>query len=177
MQWSYIYRSVSRDQFWKQKFVSWDRCFDFKNIFAEKFSKILAFFARTTASFWENLIITLVFEKNANFFAGNWQKSQKIVIDPWSGTPIKKLPSGSWREHRDRLGSHQQQPGRPGRQIKFRSFLQGSSAARRSRDRCYKIPNRLLKNAMFVRSYLWLSYFLGSATPCASPPPRPSIFS
>jgi hypothetical protein len=26
------------------------------------------------------VIITLVFEKNANFFAKNWQKSQKIVI-------------------------------------------------------------------------------------------------
>jgi hypothetical protein len=26
------------------------------------------------------LIITLVFEKNANFFTENWQKSQKIVI-------------------------------------------------------------------------------------------------
>jgi hypothetical protein len=26
------------------------------------------------------VIITLVFEKNANFFAENWQKSQKIVI-------------------------------------------------------------------------------------------------
>jgi hypothetical protein len=26
------------------------------------------------------MIITLVFEKNANFFAENWQKSQKIVI-------------------------------------------------------------------------------------------------
>jgi hypothetical protein len=26
------------------------------------------------------LIITLVFEKNANFFAENWQKSQKVVI-------------------------------------------------------------------------------------------------
>jgi hypothetical protein len=26
------------------------------------------------------LIITLVFEKNANFFAENWQKSPKIVI-------------------------------------------------------------------------------------------------
>jgi hypothetical protein len=28
----------------------------------------------------KNLIITLVFEKNANIFAENWQKSQKIVI-------------------------------------------------------------------------------------------------
>jgi hypothetical protein len=26
------------------------------------------------------VIITLVFEKNANFFAENWEKSQKIVI-------------------------------------------------------------------------------------------------
>jgi hypothetical protein len=26
------------------------------------------------------LIITLVFEKNANFFAENWRNSQKIVI-------------------------------------------------------------------------------------------------
>jgi hypothetical protein len=26
------------------------------------------------------LILTLVFEKNANFFAENWPKSQKIVI-------------------------------------------------------------------------------------------------
>jgi hypothetical protein len=26
------------------------------------------------------VITTLVFEKNANFFAENWQKSQKIVI-------------------------------------------------------------------------------------------------
>jgi hypothetical protein len=35
----------------------------------------------------QNLIITLVFEKNANFLAENCQKSQKIVIlniDPWS---------------------------------------------------------------------------------------------
>jgi hypothetical protein len=40
----------------------------------------LAFFAQTTASFCKNLIITLFFEKNSNFFAENWQKSQKIVI-------------------------------------------------------------------------------------------------
>jgi hypothetical protein len=42
--------------------------------------KILAFFAQTTASFCKKLIITLVFEKNAIFFAENWQKSQKNVI-------------------------------------------------------------------------------------------------
>jgi hypothetical protein len=28
----------------------------------------------------KKLIITLVFKKNANFFAENWEKSQKIVI-------------------------------------------------------------------------------------------------
>jgi hypothetical protein len=39
----------------------------------------LAFFAQTTAGFCKNLIITFVLEKNANFFAENWQKSQKIV--------------------------------------------------------------------------------------------------
>jgi hypothetical protein len=50
-------------------------------IFSPKnLAKILAFFAQTNASFCKNLIITLVFKKNANIFAENWQKSQKIVI-------------------------------------------------------------------------------------------------
>jgi phosphoserine aminotransferase len=50
-------------------------------IFSPKnFTKILAFFAQATASFYKKLIITLVFEKNAISFAENWQKSQKIVI-------------------------------------------------------------------------------------------------
>jgi hypothetical protein len=50
-------------------------------IFSPKIlAKILAFFAQTAATFCKNLIITLVFEKNANFFAENWQKSQKIMI-------------------------------------------------------------------------------------------------
>jgi hypothetical protein len=43
-------------------------------------AKILAFFAQTAASFSKNLIVTLAFEKNTNFFAKNWQKSQKTVI-------------------------------------------------------------------------------------------------
>jgi hypothetical protein len=51
------------------------KIFSLKNL-----AKILAFFAQTTASFCKTLIITLVFEKNANFFAENWHKSQKIVI-------------------------------------------------------------------------------------------------
>jgi hypothetical protein len=45
----------------------------FKNIFSEK------------------SCITLVFEKNANFFAENWQKSQKIVII--TSTPRSPWPS------------------------------------------------------------------------------------
>jgi hypothetical protein len=57
-------------------FCTWDRCYDFKNIFAEKFkTKILLLLV-----FAKIVIITLVFEKNTNFFAENWQKSQKIVI-------------------------------------------------------------------------------------------------
>jgi hypothetical protein len=51
-----------------------DRCYYFKNIFGKTF----AFYAPTTAIFL--MILTLVFEKNANFFAENWQKSQKIAV-------------------------------------------------------------------------------------------------
>jgi hypothetical protein len=42
----------------------WHRCYDLKKI-AEKFGENLAFFAKTTVCFCKNLIITLVFEKNA----------------------------------------------------------------------------------------------------------------
>jgi hypothetical protein len=40
----------------------------------------LAFLAQNKAKLCKILIITLVFDKNANFFAENRQKSQKIVI-------------------------------------------------------------------------------------------------
>jgi hypothetical protein len=36
----------------------------------------------------KKMIITLVFKKNANFFAENWEKSQKIVII--TSTPVCK---------------------------------------------------------------------------------------
>jgi hypothetical protein len=50
-------------------------------IFSPKISaKKLAFLTQNKAKICEILIITLVFEKNANFFAENCQKSQKIVI-------------------------------------------------------------------------------------------------
>jgi hypothetical protein len=50
-------------------------------IFSPKNSaKKLAFLTQNKGKLCKFLIITLVFEKNANFFAENWRKSQKIVI-------------------------------------------------------------------------------------------------
>jgi hypothetical protein len=51
-----------------------------KNTFAEKIGKKVAFLTQNIAKLCKVLIITLVFEKNDNFFAENGQKSQKIVI-------------------------------------------------------------------------------------------------
>jgi hypothetical protein len=56
----------------------WDRFYDF--VFAEFFGEKWAFLTENKANFKKNLIVTLVFEKNANFFAENCQKSQKKVI-------------------------------------------------------------------------------------------------
>jgi hypothetical protein len=52
----------------------------FKNIFAKKSAKKLAFFTQNKAKLCKILIITLIFEKNAKFFVENCRKSQKIVI-------------------------------------------------------------------------------------------------
>jgi hypothetical protein len=61
--------------------ATWDQYYDFLNIFAEKFSEnIGVFLLKLLLVFAKIVIITLVFEKNANFFAENWQKSPKIVI-------------------------------------------------------------------------------------------------
>jgi hypothetical protein len=49
-------------------------------LFAEKFSKKLAFLTQNKAKLWNILKITLFFEKSANIFAENCRKSQKIVI-------------------------------------------------------------------------------------------------
>jgi hypothetical protein len=72
--------SVLRDSSGRFLDQFWDRCYDFKNIFAEKNAKKLAFLTQNKAKLCKFLIITLDFEKNAIFFAENWQKSQKIVI-------------------------------------------------------------------------------------------------
>jgi hypothetical protein len=52
----------------------------FKIFSPKKSAKILAFLTQNKTKFGKSLIITLVFEKNANFFAENCRKSQKIVI-------------------------------------------------------------------------------------------------
>jgi hypothetical protein len=43
-------------------------------------AKKLAFLTQNKDKKCKNLIITLVFEKNANFVGEKWQKSQKILI-------------------------------------------------------------------------------------------------
>jgi hypothetical protein len=65
----------------------WDRCWDFFDIFAEEFSKKMAFLTPNKAKLCKILIKALVFEKNAIFFG---RKLSKIAencdhnIDPWS---------------------------------------------------------------------------------------------
>jgi hypothetical protein len=46
----------------------------------KKLATKLVFLTLNKDKLSKNLIITLVFEKNANFFVENWQKLQKIVI-------------------------------------------------------------------------------------------------
>jgi hypothetical protein len=48
-------------------FPSRDRCYDFLNIFAEKFSKKLAFLIQNKTKLCKILFITMIFEKNAIF--------------------------------------------------------------------------------------------------------------
>jgi hypothetical protein len=52
----------------------------FKIFSPKNLAKKLAFLTQTKAKLFKNLIITLVFEKNAKFFAENCLILQKIVI-------------------------------------------------------------------------------------------------
>jgi hypothetical protein len=53
----------------------------------------MSFLTQNKPKLCKLLIITLVFEKNANIFAENWQKSQKIVIiTSTSGHPGVDFP-------------------------------------------------------------------------------------
>jgi hypothetical protein len=49
-------------------------------IFSQKMANILEFLTQNKAKLCKNLIITMAFEKNGNFFSENWQKSPKLVI-------------------------------------------------------------------------------------------------
>jgi hypothetical protein len=58
--------------------------------FRQKISEKICVSDSKKAKLCKILIVTLIFEKNANFFAENCQKSQKIVIitsTPWSPNP------------------------------------------------------------------------------------------
>jgi hypothetical protein len=52
----------------------------FKIFSRKKIAKKLAFLTQNKAKLCKFLITTLDFEKRVNFFAENWQKSQKNVI-------------------------------------------------------------------------------------------------
>jgi hypothetical protein len=51
----------------------------FKKFSPKIIAKKLAIMTRNEAELCKNLIIKLVFEKNANFFTENWQQSPKIT--------------------------------------------------------------------------------------------------
>jgi hypothetical protein len=64
-----------------------DRCYDFKNIFAEEIrrKKLLHILTQITAIKVAKGIITLGFKKNANFFHRKWVKIAENIyhnIDP-----------------------------------------------------------------------------------------------
>jgi hypothetical protein len=65
----YPFLSAKRTFLAKSTFLepAWDRCYDFKNIFAKKSAKKLAFLSQNKAKLCKKIIITLVFEKNAIF--------------------------------------------------------------------------------------------------------------
>jgi hypothetical protein len=67
-----------------------DRCYDFKIFSLKKSAKKLAVLTQNKAKLFNNMIITLFFEKNANFFAENCRKSQKSVII--TSTPGSRRP-------------------------------------------------------------------------------------
>jgi hypothetical protein len=60
--------------------TTWGQCYDVLDNFAKKIGEKMAFLAQNKAKLFKTLIITFVFEKNANFFAENCRKLQKIVI-------------------------------------------------------------------------------------------------
>jgi hypothetical protein len=79
----------------------WDRCYDFRNIYAEKMENILGVLTQIAAVYLpmsKKIIAAFVFEKIANFMSVNCSKSTKIMTttltpgrtDPWSRVNGKK---------------------------------------------------------------------------------------
>jgi hypothetical protein len=66
--------------FWLEKIPARTDVMIFSIFSPKNSAKKLAFLTQNKAKLWKILIITLVFEKNANFFAKNCRKSPKIVI-------------------------------------------------------------------------------------------------
>jgi hypothetical protein len=69
------------------KFIAGTDVMIFYTFSPKNSAKKLAILTQNKAELFKILSITLVFEKNANFFAKNCEKSQKICdhnIDPWS---------------------------------------------------------------------------------------------
>jgi hypothetical protein len=58
--------------------ASWDRCYDFLNIFAEKFSEKIGVFDSRQSQILKKIIITLVFEKPPFFSPKIGEKSRKL---------------------------------------------------------------------------------------------------
>jgi hypothetical protein len=52
----------------------------FKHFRRKKIGEKLPYLTKSEAKLWKKLITTMVFDKNAIFFAENWRKSKKIVI-------------------------------------------------------------------------------------------------
>jgi hypothetical protein len=76
---------------WKRSFVVWkhddlsylitrDRCYDFENIFAEKFSDKICVFYSKQSKIMQKFDHNIGFWEKRQFFAENCQKSPKILI-------------------------------------------------------------------------------------------------
>jgi hypothetical protein len=65
---------------------SWDRCYDFKNIFAEKFREKIGVLTQNKAKLCKILIISMVLKEKRQFFRRKLSKiaeNYDRIIDPW----------------------------------------------------------------------------------------------
>jgi hypothetical protein len=100
--------------------------------------------------FAEIVIITSVFEKNANFFAENWQKSQKIVI-------ITSTPG-------DGTLSHRQMYNILGKYLPYRSHI-NLELLRCDKSNPANDCMYMAKSCLTLQTYLCRYYRLSNAVP------------